>query len=189
MGKVLNAGTAPNEWQNIFLGNPPTGTATITGRYGDTPTNNPRLPMYLFPAAARRPHVYAPTDLDALIDPNGNGEPAFNVTGAADAGPYALPGQTANALAYQAFPYFDPNAYLNGTLPEHTNSGGQLNHPMYYNPLAPAAGNRLLPLASYASLLWAGVNASPSSDLVRLCPTNSARPTRPPPSASTRRRC
>ena len=94
------------------------------------------------------------------------------MTGAAGAGPYALPGQTANALAYQAFPYFDPNAYLNGTMPEHTNSGGQFNHPMYYNPLAPAAGNRLLPLAAYASLLWAGVTASPSSDLVRLCPNN-----------------
>ncbi len=173
MGKVLNAAAAPNEWQNLFLGNPPTGAPTITGRYGPGQPPQPPLPLSFFAFAGPAPHVYAPIDLDALIDPPSNGEPAYNVTGAGATGPYALPGTTnPNAPPYQAFPYFDPNAYLNGFTTEHQNSSGQFNHPMYYNPMAPAAGNRLLPLASYASLLWAGVNASPGSDLVRLCPTN-----------------
>ena len=159
MSKVLNA-AAGNEWQNILLGNPPTGAATITGRYGAD-----RLPSDRVPGGGSAAHVYAPTDLDGLINLPA---PGGSVTGTGT-GPYALPGRRSGY-----FPSFDPNAYLNGTLPEHTNSGGQFNHPMYFNPFFPAGDNRLLPLPAYASLLWAGVNASPSSDLVRLCPTNFA---------------
>jgi len=160
MSKVLTAG---NESQNILLGNPPAGAATITGRYGASPSDNPRLPTALFPGGGPAAHVYAQTDLDAKYN---NGMAAGTPSG-----PYLLPGQ-GGATLYQAFPFFDPNAYLNGTLPEHQNSGGQFNHPMYFNPMFGSAHNRLLPLSSYASLLWAGVNASPGSDLVRLCPTN-----------------
>jgi len=43
MNRVLNAGGAPNEWQNIFLGNPPAGPAPLYGRYGQN-----RLPAALF---------------------------------------------------------------------------------------------------------------------------------------------
>ncbi len=59
-------------------------------------------------------------------------------------------------------------------MPEHTNSGGQFNHPMYFNPMFPTAGNRVLSLSTtaFAGLLWAGVNASPNADLCVLCPTN-----------------
>ena len=43
---------------------------------------------------------------------------------------------------------------------------------MFYSPFFPGGDDRVLPLAAHASLLWAGVNASPSSDLVRLSPHN-----------------
>ncbi len=43
---------------------------------------------------------------------------------------------------------------------------------MFFNLFNPVGDDRLFALKSHASLMWAGVNASPSSELVKLSPTN-----------------
>ncbi len=151
MSKVLSAGAAPNEWQNLFLGNPPTGAAPIYGRYGAD-----RLPSAGFTLQGPSPHVYAQADLNGTLDPAPN----------TATGPYTLP-----AAGTGYFPTF-PNGYGNGGNLETKNSGGTPIHPMFYNPFFPGGDDLLLPLPDYASLLWAGVNASPGSALVRLSPHN-----------------
>ena len=163
MSRVLNAAVPPNpaaatnEWQNIFVGN------SALARYGAG-----KLPTSTFALLGPSPHAYAPGDLNSLIDPGkpGAGTPT---------GPYNVPGQ-GSAAPYQAFPFFDPNGYGNNAngLLEVTTSGTAppYNHPMFFNPFVGSPGNRVLPLAAHASLLWAGPAASPSSDLVQLCPYN-----------------
>ena len=74
--------------------------------------------------------------------------------------------------AYQAFPYFDPNAYLNGQLAETPKMAHAADRPVeppdVLQPPLPPAAQPAAAAGRHASLLWAGVNASPSSDLVRL---------------------
>jgi hypothetical protein len=159
VSRVLTANgnvAAANEWQNLILGN-----GTLTGRYGAA-----KLPAALFPLSGSVPKTYAPGDLNAVIDPPNPG--AYTATPA-----WSLPGG-ANTVPYQSFPYFPPQGYGNGGNLETENALGQPNHPMFYNPMFQLANgpNRLFPVSSHGSLLWAGVRASPSSDLVQLCPNN-----------------
>ena len=68
---VLNAPTAPNEWQNVFFGN-----GAVSGRYGSGTT---ALPASVFPLGGSVPHVYAQGDLNGVID---SGNPNAFTTGA-----------------------------------------------------------------------------------------------------------
>jgi hypothetical protein len=157
MSKVLNANAA--EWQNLFLGN-----GTVYGRYG--PTGLPTA-IFPFPPNAASPHVYAPGDLNSVIDPGQAGQ--FTASPL-----YLLPSNNPpNAVPYQCFPYFAPQAYGNdaGGL-ELKNAAGQTAHPMFYNPLLGSAGNIIFPIDSHAKLMWAGIPASPTSPLVQLAPNN-----------------
>ena len=150
MSRVLSANTT--EWQNIFLGG-----GGLTGRYGPT-----GLPSNVFPLSGPSPHVYAPADLNGVIDPPNPGQ--FQVSTPA----WQLPvGPGASC-----FPTFPTQTYGNGGTLETQNSLGQNAHPMFFSPLYPNSPNRLLSLSSHATLMYAGAAASPNSDLVKLCPTN-----------------
>ena len=173
------ANQPPVEWQNLLLGNPSSGAPSshtaATGRAG---CRRPPSP------AAARWRTSTPRRIGTALSTSP--APGGSVTGTGT-GAYTLP-----VAAGGYFPTFDPNAYLNGTMPEHTNSGGQFNHPMYFNPMFPTAGNRVFNVnTAFAGLLWAGVNALPNDDLRVRAPPTSSRSTRPPqrPVASTNRRC
>ena len=151
MGKVLNANG--NEWESVFLGG-----GGLTGRYGPG-----GLPLSVFGFSGVAPHIYAPVDFNGVNDPI---QGSASLTQA-----YTLPGQA----GAQFFPLFPSQGYGNGAPMETTNNGlpnGTPLHPAFYSPLYPAAGNRVLPLSSHATLMYAGAAASPNSDLVKLCPTN-----------------
>jgi hypothetical protein len=155
MNKVLNTGGL-NEAQNLFLGNPPGGAAPIYGRYGKD-----QYPSDTFAPTGPSPHAYAAGDLNGTQDPAPN-----TVTGL-----YNLPGAGGNS-ANASFPLFPPGYRVPGGASEFTNSGNIPIHPMFFNLFNPVGDDRLFPLSAHASLMWAGINASPGSDLVRLCPTN-----------------
>ena len=70
LSRVLTNGTAPNEWQNLFLGNPPAGNPVYYGRYGPN-----RLPASVYGLTGTPPHAYAPADLNGVNDP---GQPGFH---------------------------------------------------------------------------------------------------------------
>ncbi len=155
MSKVLTQPNITNtgpEWPNLFVGNPTNGNL---GRYGSngypvaTGTNyNPSGPY---------PHLYAQADYNATTDP----APA-----AVTASAYTLPGAN-NGY----FPTF-PASYGNGAASEFNNSANQLIHPMFFDLFNPVGDHKLFQLSSHGSLMWAGVNASPSSELVLLSPNN-----------------
>jgi hypothetical protein len=146
MGYVLNQNNVANtgpEWPNLFVGNPNNGAP---GRYGPN-----GVPNATFTPSGPVPHLYAQGDLDATGDPR----PA-----AVTSSPYTLP-----AAGGGFFPTFPP-AYGNGSAQETT------NHPMFFNLFTPVGDDKLFALKSHASLMWAGVNASPGSELVQLGPNN-----------------
>ncbi len=178
MGRVLNAPAAPNEWENVFFGN-----GAVSGRYG---SGTSALPASTFPLSGPAPHIYAPADLNGVNDP---GQPnPFTATMA-----WSLPAGTA------CFPTFPSQGYGNGGPLETTNNGnppppngnGTDIHPMFYNPMNPANPNRLLPLWSHATMMYAGAAASQNGDLSKVCPNNfppnSVVPVDPNPAATLRR--
>jgi hypothetical protein len=182
MSKVLNSGVAPNEWQNIFLGNAyvPKSPAT-NGVYSSTSSqrNLGRYGTTCLPigpvSGGTSARGWAPVDYDSVNDKGG-----LSTTNP--------PGPTANALTmlfpynngagtpypYQIFPNWDSNFYNNGNPTETQDSLGNVVHPLAYNAWRPLGDNRRLALSSLMSLYRLGdTNVDTmSSDLFRLCPQN-----------------
>ncbi len=173
--KVLNSANAPNEWQNVFFGNPPsTSMAPLLnhrnrGRYNinGQPTGNPVPGGY--PA-----RVWGPGDMNAVNDPGLTPNP-WTPTQALH-----LPG-VGPSPTYKNFPTLgfpnNPTGYSDGYPAETTNTGlasGTPIHPFMFNSQRPATGNRLIGLDGLFELLcYKGTNSDAlSSDLFRLCPTN-----------------
>src|SRR5206468_2085937 len=70
LASVLNASTAPNEWQNLFVGNPPNG--------GEV-TNHPMLWNFfrpiITPTTTNDDRVFADSNLEALFRPLNTANP------------------------------------------------------------------------------------------------------------------
>ncbi len=184
LGKVF-----PNsEWRNLLLGNPPgrnpAAPPRVQGKYGPgLPGTQGYLP--LLPAnvptpgtfTATMPRGWAMTDGNGLIDPTQAG--AGSATG-----PWYLPGNVLNPIdpvGISPFPIFPSAGFSNGGPLETTSTGqpvgqGQppaiFTHPLAYNALAPAQGNRLLPLLDTVALVRrGGTNAEfLSCNTTQLCP-------------------
>ena len=132
-------------------------TAALNGRYGPG-----GLPSTVFALSGPPPHVYAPGDLNGLIDP-----PRRPVHGGDR--PVCVAGRGRRA----DFPTVPRRATATAARWKRSNAAGTAHSPDVLQPDAtPQPANQLLPLASHASLLWAGVPGSPNSDLVQLCPIN-----------------
>ena len=177
-----------NEWAQLFLGNPvinpptlinatPTASSPsrVIGRYGPGGIPTGRL---ILPGIASKPQ--------ALVDYDGiwnSGVHKGLVTGGPNNNSQAffLPGANANAPGWTSFPFYDPNAYANG-IPIETQTGGTLGnpamHPLVYNVVTPALGNRAPPIASTVALLrTGGTNGEQAlTDLDRLLPLNMSVP-------------
>jgi hypothetical protein len=156
LSRVLNAQSAATEWQNVFFGYQPMGSAKILGRYesGGLPTATTP------PSGNTKLRFYAQVDLNAVNDP-----------GQANAGnptsPIQLPGSSSamnsKVVPFQCFPYYPVEGYGNAIPVETTTDGtanGMLNHPMIYNSQRPASGNRRLPSN--------GMTGAPFSSLMAL---------------------
>jgi hypothetical protein len=194
LSKILNADatstTPPQEWKNLFLGNPPPPPpavpARVWGRYGPD-----RAPNNLGGSApsGRLAHVYAQSDIDGRNENTGGVTGQFTLPGGTLPGGGVYPGTS-------CFPSFTgqgsaPIGYGNGS----TGANGELtNHPARYNVFrSPAfiAGNddRVFAASNMEALLRANDTGSPAltSELLRLCPVNFANPTDPVRSARRRR--
>lgn len=160
--------TIAAELKNIFLGNPPTGSATTPGRYGSG-----RLPIGAAVTSGTGSRPWAPVDYNGIVEPYGGGA----------TGIYYMPG-TNGHVPYTMFPLFPTNGYNNGVPAETTIDGtptGTPIHPSIFNALRPASGNFAIsfPTPAYQSmatlLRWdADYQDVPSdasySDIRKLCP-------------------
>jgi hypothetical protein len=176
MSRVLNPvasakyPTAPTDWKNLFI-----HPSAPYGRYGAS-----GLPADVFPLNGPVPHVYAQGDLNGVIDPPNPGQYTTGPTQQ-----WLPPSGTNN------FPNYPSVTYDNGGSAQVTrNSMGQPAHPMFFDPLFQPVGgaNRLFPLYSQATLMYAGPTASINSDLVQLCPSSFNNFTTPAEAAGTLRR-
>jgi hypothetical protein len=149
---LLSGGGATTEWQNIFLGNPPTGNAFVEGKYGKN-----RVPGAggSFVGSSGVPQPWAMVDMDG-IQTSGTRQPTTAIS---------LPG-TGATVPYQCFPLFPVPGYENSL------QGEQNNFPRLYNVWRPTADDRTFPASNMASLLRLNDTGSEglTSDLLRLCP-------------------
>ncbi len=177
LSKLLNASSAPNEWQNIFLGNPastyttnPKVQANPTGRYG-----NSKLPKGTPLAAGTSARQWAQVDLNGTADPP---------PGGAATAAFAFPGNQGGALPYQIFPTFPPIGFGNGIPLETQDNQTPPNqiHPLIFNSQRPVSDNRTFGVWNlYPLLNYANPNSYASfTDWYRLCPTNFANDTADP---------
>ncbi len=178
LGLLFNGNT---EWVNLFLGNPatavPNSPPLVLGRYGNggLPIPPPLPPGSPPPGSlVTMPRGMAPVDLNAIVDPNPNPPPAYGTLST----PYYLPGLPAgmnpfDSVGLSPFAVFPATCYGNGAPRETSNPAGVFNHPLGFNPINPAPGNRLLPLRDTAAMLqYSGTNAQfLSCNTTRLCPT------------------
>ncbi len=180
LSQLWSTSTAPNEWLNLFLGNPP-GTqpavppAGYFGKYGKSMAPGgvalPALPGgVIFPNGSPA-HVYAQADLDGRNE---------NAAGAATTG-MILPTTSAATNPNPCFPTF-PIGYGSGSALERT------YHPAYYdvyksslyNPLTPTNDNLVFQPSDMEALLRSNnlqrnVDTGSSaliSNLMRLCPNS-----------------
>jgi hypothetical protein len=167
---VLNAAGAPNEWQNIFLGNAAaaftgqtvTASSRTYGRYGIN-----RLPTGSAVAGGTGCRSWGPVDLNGIQDP-------YSTSGGNTLA-WLLPG-IALSPGYATIPNWQAG-YGNGVSQETTydgTAGGTAMHPLIFDAQRPAYGNRLLPLDGLAQLrCFGGTNTDTmTSDLFRLLPNN-----------------
>jgi hypothetical protein len=167
ISKILNSGAAPNEWQNIFLGNAPStlgtqATSRTLGRYGFN-----RLPQGPSLAAGTSARAWGQVDYNGTNDPPQGALPTSPTM--------LLPASgSATVVPYQVFPTFSTASFGNGTPNETQTAAGVNVHPLAYDAYRPLRDNRRIPLASLMPLLRNGDTNSDAltSELHRLCPQN-----------------
>lgn len=166
------------EYPHLFLGTPVAGVAgtpasppRILGKYCPGVAGNTSF-LPIAPATppagstGSRPRPWGNVDINGLIDP-----------GQAMAGGlatlYTLPSLANNPTS--PWPTFPLGSYGYGAPQETTSTGlpgGTFIHPLAFNPIRPAPGNRLLPLLDIVAMLrTGGTNAEfLPCDTTRLCP-------------------
>ena len=178
---AVQPGTATPEWINLFLGTPT--TQRVLGRYGQG-----GIPL--------RPGGFVPGAGNPQLGPSGArlGAPSTRMAWWIPLSLFGPPPTTATlrtatpAITLPAgfgpgFPNFPDTGYNNGYPLEYTSTGtaaGTAIHPLLFNPLFPAAGNRVFSFNDMVALLrQGGTNSAFSeSDLLRLCPANCSNATR-----------
>ncbi|MCC6419247.1 MAG: hypothetical protein IT429_13510 [Gemmataceae bacterium] len=152
------------------------GRIGTPGRYGLDKVPHSTLPGNAAPGPRAR--FYAPADFDGSRELAGPRGPA-----GAPSAPLPLPGSRP-ALPFQCFPAPAARAgYGNGSTEERT------GHPLLYNPVKPAAGDRAFPLADLELFVRVGDTGAPAltSNLARLAPKFFADPADAAGSARRRR--
>lgn len=197
IGKVMpqvDPNTGKQEWVNLFLGSSRHNSIPVAagipqrtlGRYGAT-----QLPQgsWTPPNPPLMGRAWSQIDFNGVNDPgNPANAPAWGITSG-----WSLPNGTWNPQTGMftdasgnpispTFPNF-PKAGYNNTYPAETTLLGTANstmvHPLLYNSMKPAPGNRAFSPTDMAAVLrYGGTNADfLGSDLLRLCPLNLAQST------------